>query len=112
MSDPQELLELVKRLAEIQDDRARIDAEEKAIKAEILAAVDQEPDRYQVGDICLDVQVNRRFNETKALAAIPAEIVNLVTEPTRKVDRKKLEVLLPQVFEQSWDVHAPRVVIR
>lgn len=59
------------------------------------------PDKYAAGDATLTVSTNRRFDPKKAMPLIPEEILPLVTYPDTVIDRDKLRVLLPDVFEAA-----------
>ena len=90
----QQLAPLAAKLADIADQIASLQLEEAAIKTQIRDSVDG-PDRYAAGNLTVVVSTNRRFDQRKALAAIPADLIPLVSEQTWVVDRKRVEVLCP-----------------
>ena len=82
-----------------------------AIK-ETVRALTPGPDKYGAGDGAVTVSANARFNEARALTLIPPDRVADVTYPETRVDKDRLRVLLPDVWEASQDVHAERVTIK
>ena len=112
MSTEETLAPLAAKLAQVQHDLELLRQEESDLKAAIREAVHDETDTYAAGGLAVQVSVNRRFDERAALAAVPAELVDRVTESTRKVNRQKLEVLAPEAYECGWIVGAPRVQLR
>lgn len=107
-----DLAPIVAHLAAIQERAKELAAEEAALKAEIRQIVSGEPGLYAAGGVDVSVQVNRRFSEKRALASMPEELVPLVTYPETRIDRDRLEVLAPQIYEDSWEVGEPRVGLR
>ena len=106
------LAPLASRLAAVQERAAALADEERALKAEIRSVVAGEPGLYAAGGVDISVQVNRRFNERRALAALPEEFLPLVTSMERSIDRQRLQALAPAVYEDAWDVGEPRVGLR
>lgn len=115
MPDPAPLSEilgpLVAELTSIAEAKADLDAREKDVKAQIRAHVPG-PDTYDAAGLTLVVATNRRFNEKKALAQIPEEILPVVTYPETRVDKDKLRALLPDVYEAAQDVYDDRVQVK
>ena len=110
MSTLQERLEPVAaRLAVVQEQAKALAALEAELKAEVRAIVAEEPGKYGAGSLVVNVQINRRFSEKRALAALPEALVPQVTYPETRIDRDRLKVLAPEIFESSWDIGEPRV---
>lgn len=87
--------------AELAEAIDELQAKRDANRALIRALV-PEPGSYEAGNLSIQVATNRRFDEKKALFLIPAERLGEVTVAAPKVDRKRLEVLMPDVYEQAW----------
>lgn len=69
-------------------------------------------DKYAAGALTVTVSTNRRFDEKRALAMLPEAIAPLVTFPETRVDKDRLKVLAPDVFEASQETFSERVTIR
>lgn len=102
---------LVAELTRIAEARAELDAREKDVKAQIRQTVPG-PDTYDAAGLTLVVATNRRFNEKKALAQIPEALVPVITYPETRVDKEKLRVLLPDVYEAAQDVYDDRIQVK
>ena len=109
--DQETLTRLAADLADISEHITKLTEEADAIKARIRDGVDG-PDTYAAGNLSIIVAPNRRFNDDKALKAIPAELLPLVTTQQVVVDRKKLEVLAPEAYEAGWINYADRVSVK
>jgi hypothetical protein len=83
---------LATALADIADKIATLQLEEAALKSKIRETVPG-PDSYAAGNLTVTVSSNRRFDQKKALAAIPEDLIPLVSERTWVVDRKRVEVI-------------------
>lgn len=105
-----QLTSLASQLADVQERLEALAAQEAQIKAAIReATATTGPDRYSCGDLTVVVATNRRFNERKALPLIPENLIPLVTYPKTCIDKDKLKVLCPDVYEQATDNHDNRV---
>lgn len=82
-----------------------------AIKA-LIRDLTPQPDTYDVGDGTVGVSLNRRFNEARALQLIPEDRLGDVTYPDTRVDKDRLRVLMPDVFEAAQDTGVARVSIK
>ena len=69
-------------------------------------------DKYAAGALTVTVSTNRRFDEKRALAMLSEAIAPLVTFPETRVDKDRLKVLAPDVFEASQETFSERVTIR
>ena len=96
----EQLAPLAAQLADIADKIAILQLEEAALKSKIREAVPG-PDAYAAGNLTLTVSTNRRFDQRKALAAIPEDLIPLVSAQTWVVDRKRVEVLCDQPTLQA-----------
>lgn len=105
------LQQVTQELAAVLADKEELTMRENTLKAEIRSLVPG-PDKYSVGDATLVVSTNNRFDTTKALNLIPEALLPLVTYPTTTVDRDKLRVLAPEVFEAAQTHGDYRVSIR
>jgi hypothetical protein len=94
------LTPLAAELARILADKAELETRERDIKARIRALVPG-PDTYAAGDAALVVSTNRRFDPKKALPLIPESVLPLVTYPETVIDKDRLRVLLPEVWEAA-----------
>lgn len=94
------LTPLVAELATVLADKAELEARERDLKAAIRSAVPG-PDTYAAGSATVTVSANRRFDPRLALPLIPETVRALVTYPETVIDKDKLRVLLPEVFEAA-----------
>lgn len=94
------LTPLAQELASVLADKADLEARERDIKARIRSLVPG-PDTYAAGDAELVVSTNRRFDPKRALPLIPEALLPIVTYPETVIDKDKLRVLLPEVFEAA-----------
>ena len=112
MSTPSEqLAELA--MADV-DLAERIDAlsqERAKIRTKILELTPG-PDTYAAGSLTVVRTVNRRFDAKKALTQIPVGRLAEVTTPSVEVDRDRLRVLMPDIYEAAWTAYDDRLVIR
>lgn len=105
------LAPLAAELADLAERRTRIEEREKAIKAQIRELVPG-PDKYEAGNLTITVASNTRFDEKKALALLTDEIKPLVTYPESRIDRDRLKVLAPDVYDVAWTSYDDRVAIK
>lgn len=104
---------LAAKLARVLDDKAQLEAEERALKAEIRALTnDTGPDHYAAGPLTVVVSSNSRFDEKKALALIPADRLDDVTYPETRVDRDRLRVLLPHIHDAAVKVFDNKIQVQ
>lgn len=94
------LAPLACELATVLADKAELETRERDIKARIRALVPG-PDTYAAGDTALIVSTNRRFDPKKALPLIPESVLPLVSYPETVIDKDRLRVLLPDVYEAA-----------
>jgi hypothetical protein len=102
---------LVSELATVLADKADLEARERDLKAAIRQAVPG-PDTYAAGDATVNVQTNRRFDPKRALPLIPEAVMPLVTYPETVIDKDRLRVLLPEVFEAAQVEGDYRITVR
>lgn len=109
----EQLAPLAAEYADLAAKADQIKTRQEEIKARIreLTATDG-PGTYQAGNLSVVVAVNRRFDEDRALAMLPEAVAPLVTYPATRVDRDKLRVLAPDVFEAAQVVFAERVTVK
>lgn len=105
------LTPLAIELADILAAKADLEQREKDVKAAIRAAVPG-PDTYAAGNATLSIQPNRRFDPKKALPLIPETIKALVTYPETVIDKDKLRVLAPAIYEAAQVEGDYRIVLR
>lgn len=105
------LAPLAARCVALTEQRSKIDAELEEIKAAIRDLVPG-ADSYAAGEHTITVAANRRFDEKKALQLVPDAVAAFVTYPETRVDKDKLRVLAPEVFEQAQIVYAERITVR
>jgi hypothetical protein len=102
---------LAGELANIQDNIAGLQLSEAALKSKIRELVPG-PDAYAAGNLTVVVSSNRRFDQKKALAAIPADLIPLVSEQTWVVDRKRVEVLVPDKLADCFTDFDYRIALK
>lgn len=90
-----------------------MEATAKTLSAEIAADL---PKGGQVGGRTVTVSLSRRFDDDKALdllANASADVRNrcVSTVSREVVDRKAVEVMAPDIFEQAWKTGAPVVKV-
>jgi len=93
-----QLAPLATRLAQILDDKATLESEERDIKARIRGLVPG-PDSYTAGSYTITVTPNRRFDPKTAERILPQELLDLCR--VAKVDAAAArEVLPPALYQQ------------
>ena len=105
------LAPLVAELAAVLADKADLEARERDLKAAIRDAVPG-PDTYAAGTATVTVTLNRRFDPRIALPLIPETVKALVTYPETVIDKDKLRVLLPDVYEAAQVQGDYRVAVK
>mgnify|MGYP003414517049 FL=1 len=86
------LAPIATRLAQILEDKAALEAEERALKAQIRDLVPG-PDTYAAGGYTLAISTNRRFDPDLAARVIPTELLELCK--IAKVDSAAAKAVLP-----------------
>lgn len=105
------LAPLAAELATILAAKADLELREKDLKARIRELAPA-GDKYQAGNLVVTVTAASRFNEKKALSLLPEAVLPLVTYPETRVDKDRLKVLAPDVYDASLDTFDARVSVR
>ena len=98
-------------LADIQNKIAALQLEEAALKGKIRECVPG-PDQYQAGNLTCVVSTNRRFDPKLAATIIPADLLPLVSVTTSVVDKKKVEVLVPNSYDACFIEYDLKVALK
>ena len=108
---PDLAVELVDAQKELEEAQAEVDRVKEAIRTHPDV---HGPDTYAAGNLTIQVQPNTRFDQALAEKAIPADLLPLVTieKTTRTVDRKKVEVLAPNLLEACIAHYPDKVFVR
>jgi hypothetical protein len=106
-----QLTSLAAQLAGILDQKNSLEEHEKRIKTTIRELVPG-PDSYDAGGITISVSTNNRFNPEKALPLIPPELLPMVSTTQTVVDKDRLRVLLPDVFNAAQTVGEYRIGLK
>lgn len=105
------LTPLAAELAQLAEQADRIKARQDELKAAIRDLVPA-PDTYTAGQYTVVVSANRRFDEAKALDLVPEVLRPAVTYPETRVDKDRLRVLAPEVFEAAQVVYTERITVK
>lgn len=89
--------------------KGRVDAIKDAIRSHPDISG---PDKYAAGDATVVISTNRRFDPKKALPLIPEALLPIVTYPETAIDKDKLRVLAPEIYEAAQNESAYRVSIQ
>jgi hypothetical protein len=106
-----QLTPLAAQLADIADRIGALQLEEAALKSKIREMVPGS-DRYAAGNLTVVVSQNRRFDPKLAAKVIPPDLLPLVSVETWVVDKTKVQVLVPDKFEDCFVEYDYRVAIK
>lgn len=105
-------------LAQLAEQRVDLDHRIEALETErarvndaIRAATDG-PDSYAAGPLTVQIQSNSRFDQRKAEQVIPEHLLPLVTVSKSSIDRKKVEVLAPDLLDACITTYDDKVVVK
>lgn len=103
--------DLVDAQANLEKAQADIDAIKDAIRHHPQV---HGPDMYKAGNLTLFIQPNTRFDQNLAAKAIPAELLPLVSieKTVITIDRKKVEVLTPNLLEACIAHYDDKVIVK
>lgn len=104
---------LAAEYADLAERAEQIKTRQEEIKAAIRdMTATHGPGTYDACGMSVTVAANRRFDEDRALAMLPEAVAPLVTYPATRVDRDRLRVLAPEVFEAAQVSFAERITIK
>lgn len=106
-----QLAPLAAELADLAEKADAIKERQDQIKAQIRDLVPG-PDKYAAGNLTLTVSTNTRFDEKRALGLIDDALKPLVTYPETRIDKDRLKVLAPDVYDAAQTTYDPRISIR
>lgn len=105
------LAPIAAELATVQDHIKALQERESHLKTQIRELVPG-TDAYEAGPLAVVVSTNNRFDPKRALDLVPDALRPVVVEMVPTVNKKKLEALAPDLYEQCLNIGDYRVSLR